>query len=117
MVGGLLTTSVPWQAMVYLSENILDGGFAGGALIAEQWVLTAGRNLFVGKNQSQTRGQEPRIPKVYLGITKRVHANASTEVAVEKVNIHATNQIPNQANLLNYNHHIFVYLHIKKQKH
>ncbi|KTG42036.1 hypothetical protein cypCar_00021759 [Cyprinus carpio] len=88
MVGGLLTASVPWQAMVYLSENILDGGFAGGALIAEQWVLTAGRNLFVGKNQTQTRGKEPLIPKVYLGISKRVHANASTEVSVEKVFLH-----------------------------
>ncbi len=58
---------------MYLSENILDGGFAGGALIAEQWVLTAGRNLFVGKNQSQTRRQEPLIPKVYLGIMCNVY--------------------------------------------
>lgn len=66
MVGGSLIASVPWQAMVYLSENILDGGFAGGALIAERWVLTAGRNLFVGKSKMQTRGQEPLIPKVFL---------------------------------------------------
>ncbi|KAK2914255.1 hypothetical protein Q8A67_002654 [Cirrhinus molitorella] len=88
MVGGSLTTSVPWQAMVYLSENILDGGFAGGALIAEQWVLTAGRNLFVRKSPNDTRGKEPLIPKVYLGISKRTHANASTEVAVEKVFLH-----------------------------
>lgn len=111
MVGGSLTASVPWQAMVYISENILDGGFAGGALIAEQWVLTAGRNLFVRKSPSHTRGKEPLIPKVYLGISKRTHANASTEVAVEKVNIHATHQIPNllKLTLLNHNHHIFVY--------
>ncbi|XP_073762992.1 haptoglobin isoform X2 [Danio rerio] len=88
MVGGSLTASVPWQAMVYLSENILDGGFAGGALIAERWVLTAGRNLFVGKSKIQTRGQEPLIPKVYLGISKRADATASTEVAVEKVFLH-----------------------------
>lgn len=87
MVGGSLNASVPWQAMVYLSENILDGGFAGGALIAERWVLTAGRNLFVGKSRNQTRGQEPLIPKVYLGISKLSYANASSEVAVEKVNI------------------------------
>lgn len=94
MVGGSLTTSVPWQAMVYLSENILDGGFAGGALIAERWVLTAGRNLFIRKSQNHTREQEPLIPKVYLGISKRSDANASSEVAVEKVNIHAIHQIP-----------------------
>ncbi|XP_051756895.1 haptoglobin [Ctenopharyngodon idella] len=88
MVGGSLTTSVPWQAMVYLSENILDGGFAGGALIAERWVLTAGRNLFIRKSQNHTREQEPLIPKVYLGISKRSDANASSEVAVEKVFLH-----------------------------
>ncbi|XP_073693348.1 haptoglobin [Garra rufa] len=88
MVGGSLTKSVPWQTMVYLSENILDGGFAGGALIAEQWVLTAGRNLFVRKSPSDTKGKEPLIPKIYLGISKRTHANASTEVAVQKVFLH-----------------------------
>lgn len=88
MVGGSLNASVPWQAMVYLSENILDGGFAGGALIAERWVLTAGRNLLVGKSRNQTRGQEPLIPKVYLGISKLSDANASSEVAVEKVFLH-----------------------------
>ncbi|XP_067308509.1 haptoglobin [Pseudorasbora parva] len=88
MVGGSLTASVPWQAMVYLSENILDGGFAGGALISERWVLTAGRNLFIRKSQNHTRGQEPLIPKVYVGISDRYHANASTEVAVEKVFLH-----------------------------
>ncbi|KAK7175714.1 hypothetical protein R3I93_000089 [Phoxinus phoxinus] len=88
MVGGSLNASVPWQAMVYLSENILDGGFAGGALIAERWVLTAGRNLFVRKSRNHTRGQEPLIPKVYLGISKLSDANASSEVAVEKVFLH-----------------------------
>ncbi|XP_065117768.1 haptoglobin [Paramisgurnus dabryanus] len=88
MIGGSLTTSVPWQAMVYLSENILDGGFAGGALIAERWILTAGRNLFVKKSRSETKGKEPLIPKVYLGISKRSDAQTSTEVAVEKVFLH-----------------------------
>ncbi|KAA0723911.1 Haptoglobin Zonulin Haptoglobin alpha chain Haptoglobin beta chain [Triplophysa tibetana] len=88
MIGGSPTAPVPWHAMVYLSENILDGGFAGGALIAERWILTAGRNLFVKKSRNDTRGNEPLIPKVYLGISKRSDAQASTEVAVEKVFLH-----------------------------
>uniref|UniRef100_A0A3B1ISN6 Haptoglobin n=1 Tax=Astyanax mexicanus TaxID=7994 RepID=A0A3B1ISN6_ASTMX len=89
MVGGALATAhVPWQAMVYLSENVLDGGFAGGALIAPRWILTAGRNLFVRKTREHTQGKEPLVPKVYLGIFRRVNANASTEVAVEKVFLH-----------------------------
>ncbi|KAI4877423.1 hypothetical protein NFI96_025968 [Prochilodus magdalenae] len=89
MVGGALaTTHVPWQAMVYLSDNVLDGGFAGGALIAPRWVLTAGRNLFVRKTREHTEGKEPLIPKVYLGIIRRADAGPSTEVAVEKVFLH-----------------------------
>lgn len=93
MVGGALaTTHVPWQAMVYLSENILDGGFAGGALIAPQWVLTAGRNLFVKKTRGHTKGKEPLVPKVYLGIIRRADAGPATEVAVEKVNMRVSLQ-------------------------
>ncbi|XP_076880256.1 haptoglobin [Brachyhypopomus gauderio] len=89
MVGGsLVTTPVPWQAMVFLSENILDGGFAGGALIAPRWVLTAGRNLFVRKSREHSRGEAPLIPKVYLGISRRAEAGPATEVAVEKVFLH-----------------------------
>lgn len=86
MVGGLLTPGpVPWQALVYLSDTKLDGGIGGGALIAPQWILTAGRNLFVRKTQKNTRGKEPLIPKVYLGVIRRAKADNSTEVAVEKV--------------------------------
>lgn len=88
MVGGTLAPHVPWQAMVYLSENVMNGGFAGGALISDRWVLTAGRNLFVRKSRRDTQGKEPIIPKVYLGITRRSQANASKEVAVEKVVLH-----------------------------
>lgn len=86
MVGGLLTPGhVPWQALVHLSDTKLDGGIGGGALIGPQWILTAGRNLFVRKTQKDTRAKEPLIPKVYLGIIRRSKADLSTEVAVEKV--------------------------------
>lgn len=86
MVGGLLTPGhVPWQALVHLSDTKLDGGIGGGALIAPQWILTAGRNLFARKTQNDTRGKEPLIPKVYLGVIRRSEADPSTEVAVEKV--------------------------------
>ncbi|XP_029577599.1 haptoglobin [Salmo trutta] len=88
MVGGTLAPHVPWQAMVYLSKNVMNGGFAGGALISDRWVLTAGRNLFVRKSRQDTQGKEPIIPKVYLGITRYSQANASKEVAVEKVVLH-----------------------------
>ncbi|XP_062868678.1 haptoglobin [Trichomycterus rosablanca] len=89
MVGGFLTRShVPWQALVYITEEMQDGGFGGGALIAPQWVLTSGRNLFARKTQKDTKDKEPLIPKVYLGITRRSDAGPSTEVAVEKVFLH-----------------------------
>ncbi|XP_054467821.1 haptoglobin [Anoplopoma fimbria] len=88
MVGGTLAPPVPWQAMVYISDSMLDGGYAGGALISERWVLTAGRNLFVRKSRPHTQGKDPVVPKVYLGITGRVEADASREVAVEKVVLH-----------------------------
>ncbi|XP_017332781.1 haptoglobin [Ictalurus punctatus] len=89
MVGGLLTPGhVPWQALVYLSDSKLDGGIGGGALIAPQWILTAGRNLFVRKTQKDTRGKEPLIPKVYLGIVRRAKADSASEVAVKKVFLH-----------------------------
>lgn len=71
--------------MVYLSDNILDGGYAGGALISDRWILTAGRNLFVRKGRQDTQGKTPVIPKVYLGILGREEASPSTEVEVEKV--------------------------------
>lgn len=86
MVGGLLTPGhVPWQALVYLSDSKLDGGIGGGALIDSQWILTAGRNLFVRKTRKDTRGKEPLTPKVYLGIIRHSKADTTTEVAVEKV--------------------------------
>lgn len=85
MVGGKLAPHVPWQAMVYIAESMLDGGYAGGALISDRWVLTAGRNLFVRKSREDIQGQEPVIPKVYLGIRKKDDAKSSNEVAVEKV--------------------------------
>ncbi|XP_069553810.1 haptoglobin [Brachyistius frenatus] len=86
MVGGTLAPHVPWQAMVYLSDSILDGGYASGALISDRWVLTAGRNLFVRKTRQDTQGKQPIIPKVYLGISHK--AVASKEVAVAKVVLH-----------------------------
>ncbi|XP_075325312.1 haptoglobin [Odontesthes bonariensis] len=86
MVGGKLAPHVPWQAMVYLSDGVLDGGYAGGALISDRWVLTAGRNLFVRKSRQDIQGEDPVIPKVYLGISQK--ADDSKEVAVEKVVLH-----------------------------
>lgn len=85
MIGGTLAPLVPWQAMVYLSDNVLAGGYAGGALISDRWVLTAGRNLFVRKSRKDTQGKTPLIPKVYLGTTELDEAKHSREVAVEKV--------------------------------
>lgn len=85
MIGGSLAPYVPWQAMVYLSDSILDGGYAGGALISDRWVLTAGRNVFVRKSRQGINGTAPVIPKVYLGILRLAEANASNEFPVEKV--------------------------------
>lgn len=85
MIGGNSAPHVPWQAMVYLSEDVLDGGYAGGALISDRWVLTAGRNLFVNKSRQDNQGKGPVIPKVYLGITQKSDANPTNEVSVEKV--------------------------------
>ncbi|KAM6943254.1 haptoglobin [Xenentodon cancila] len=93
MVGGTLAPHVPWQAMVYLSDSVLDGGYAGGALISEHWVLTAARNLFVRKSRRDIGGKDPVIPKVYLGISHKAEANASREVAVEKMVLHPGFQI------------------------
>lgn len=89
MVGGTLAPLVPWQAMVYLSDNILKGGYAGGALISDRWVLTAGRNLFVKKTRQDTQGTTPMHPKVFLGISELTEAVPSREVAVEKVSKNA----------------------------
>ncbi|XP_047435855.1 haptoglobin [Mugil cephalus] len=88
MTGGVLAPHVPWQAMVYIADNILDGGFASGALISERWVLTTGRNVFVRKSREDIQGKDPVKPKVYLGISRRDKADASKEVAVEKVVLH-----------------------------
>ncbi|KAK5617937.1 hypothetical protein CRENBAI_024464 [Crenichthys baileyi] len=88
MVGGTLAPIVPWQAMIYLSDNVLDGGYAGGALISDRWVLTAGRNLFIRKSRQDIQGKDPVIPKVYLGILQKGEADASKEVAVDKVFLH-----------------------------
>lgn len=85
MIGGTLAPLVPWQAMVYLSDSALTGGYAGGALISDRWVLTTGRNLFLNKSRQDTQRKNPLIPKVYLGISERSEAKASSEVAVEKV--------------------------------
>lgn len=89
MIGGTLAPLVPWQAMVYLSNNVLTGGYAGGALISDRWVLTAGRNLFVRKSRQDTQGTNPLIPKVYLGISALTEAKPSTAVDVEKVSKNA----------------------------
>ncbi|CAG5857142.1 unnamed protein product [Menidia menidia] len=88
MVGGNLAPHVPWQAMVYLSDSVLDGGYAGGALISDRWVLTAGRNLFVRKSRLDIEGKQPVIPKVYLGISQKVDIDKSKGFAVEKVVLH-----------------------------
>ncbi|XP_075965857.1 haptoglobin-like [Anarhichas minor] len=40
------------------------------------------------RHMNNTQGQDPVLPKVYLGITGRAEANASTEVAVVKVVLH-----------------------------
>ncbi|KAM4744110.1 haptoglobin [Anableps anableps] len=88
MVGGTLAPHVPWQAMIYLSNSVLDGGYAGGALISDRWVLTAGRNLFVRKSRQDIQGKDPVIPKVYLGISQKGKADVSKEVTVDKVFLH-----------------------------
>lgn len=85
MIGGVLAPHVPWQAMIYLSDKFMEGGYAGGALISERWILTAARNLYVEKGRHNIRGKGPLIPKVYLGIESRQEANESTEVTVDKV--------------------------------
>lgn len=88
MVVAAIAPNVPWQAMVYISDRVLDGGYAGGALISDRWVLTAGRNLFVRKTREDTQGREPVIPKLYLGIRHKTQANATTQVAIEKIVLH-----------------------------
>lgn len=85
MIGGLLATNVPWQVMVYLGDGALNGGYAGGALISDQWVLTAGRNLFIRRSRADTQGKQPLVPKIYLGVTHRSRIDASNEAEVEKV--------------------------------
>lgn len=80
MVGGTLAPRVPWQVMVYLSDSVLDGGYAGGALISDCWVLTAGRNLFVRKSRQDIGGQNPVLPKVYVGISHKKEADDANKV-------------------------------------
>lgn len=88
MIGATLAPHVPWQAMIYFSDSLLDRGLAGGALISDRWILTSGRNLFVRKTRQDTQGKTPGIPKVYLGITGRAEATELNEVAVEKIVLH-----------------------------
>nr|XP_019935276.1 PREDICTED: haptoglobin-like [Paralichthys olivaceus] len=88
MVGGFLAPHVPWQVMVYLADSVMDGGYAGGALISDRWVLTAGRNLFVRKSREDIQGKDPIIPKVYVGISQLEKGGDSKGVAVEKVVLH-----------------------------
>uniref|UniRef100_A0A7N5ZVR2 Peptidase S1 domain-containing protein n=1 Tax=Anabas testudineus TaxID=64144 RepID=A0A7N5ZVR2_ANATE len=68
-----------------LRSRRMVGGYAGGALISDRWILTAGRNLFVNKSRQHIQGKNPIVPKVYLGISQRAEAD---EVAVEKVVLH-----------------------------
>lgn len=91
MIGGTLGPHVPWQAMVYLGDSVLNGIYAGGALISDRWVLTAGRNLFARRSRQEIQGGKPLIPKVYLGISHLTEANASSEVSVEKVSRNRVN--------------------------
>ncbi|XP_023280157.1 haptoglobin-like [Seriola lalandi dorsalis] len=88
MIRGKQAPHVPWQAMVYLSDTVVDGGYAGGALISDRWVLTAGRNVFVRKSRQDIQGKAPVIPKVYLGILRRNEADATKEVEVERIVLH-----------------------------
>nr|XP_023646644.1 haptoglobin-like [Paramormyrops kingsleyae] len=92
-VGGLVAPHIPWQVMVYLGDTAFDGGYAGGALISDRWVLTAARNLFVNKTRPppaypNDSWEKHSIPKVYVGITDRVLANSSNQAEVEKVVLH-----------------------------
>lgn len=92
MVRATLAPHIPWQAMIYFSDSVIDGGLGGGALISDRWVLTAGRNLFVHKSREHTRGKSPGTPKVYLGIHGKVEATEANEVAVQKVVFHPSFQ-------------------------
>uniref|UniRef100_A0A672FSR7 Peptidase S1 domain-containing protein n=1 Tax=Salarias fasciatus TaxID=181472 RepID=A0A672FSR7_SALFA len=83
-----LSAHVPWQAFVHLSEGQLNGGFGGGALITDRWVLTAGRNLFVNKDREDIPRPILHFPKIYLGIKDRSEANESNEHPVEEVLVH-----------------------------
>ncbi|XP_068173628.1 haptoglobin [Antennarius striatus] len=87
-VGGMMARRVPWQAMVYLNESMLDGGFSGGALVSDRWILSSGRSLFIRKSRRDISGSHPLIPKIYLGISNRRYANESNEYTVEKVVLH-----------------------------
>ncbi|XP_041936810.1 haptoglobin-like [Alosa sapidissima] len=80
--------TVPWQAMVYLNEGGFYGGHGGGAILSDRWVLTSGRNLFLKKSHKDTCGQQPLVPKVYLGVAKPEDVDASKEAAVEQVFLH-----------------------------
>ncbi|KAL4613562.1 haptoglobin-like [Arapaima gigas] len=88
MVGGRLAPVVPWQAMVFLGDSILNGGFGGGALISKRWVLTAGRNIFHNKTREASVRSNYMLPKVFLGVYERSQMKPSDEVAVEKVVLH-----------------------------
>ncbi|XP_062383206.1 haptoglobin-like [Sardina pilchardus] len=80
--------TVPWQVMVYLNEGDSYGGHGGGAILSDRWVLTSGRNLFLKKGHKDTRGQQPLVPKVYLGVAVPENVEASKEAAVERIFLH-----------------------------
>ncbi|KAI1889911.1 hypothetical protein AGOR_G00167790 [Albula goreensis] len=88
MVGGSFARNIPWQALVYFGDSVINGGIGGGALVSDRWVLTSGRNLFVNKTRQATSRQPVDLPKVYLGITNIKPLDPSKEVEIEKVVLH-----------------------------
>ncbi|KAJ8339916.1 hypothetical protein SKAU_G00345490 [Synaphobranchus kaupii] len=88
MVGGVLAKRVPWQALLYYGESVLQGGLGGGALVSDRWILTSGRNLFLNDTQGPAKGKPTGTFKVYVGLTDRNLVEPSNEVEVEKMVVH-----------------------------
>ncbi|XP_024911156.1 haptoglobin isoform X2 [Cynoglossus semilaevis] len=101
MIGGLLAPHVPWQVFLNVSDDALGQGYAGGTLISDRWVLTAGTNLYVRMNRTEMKRNDPLIPKLYVGIVGLPEANASSEVEVEKIVLH-----PNFLNHSNWDNNL-----------